>query len=37
MRISKQKAARHYVDLILKVFEKNPEITQGSGRWSGGA
>ena len=29
MRISKGKAVLHYVDLIVKVFQKNPEITQG--------
>ena len=31
LRISKEKAARHYVDLIVKVFEKNSEITQDGG------
>ena len=29
MRISKGKAVLHYVDLIVKVFQKNSEITQG--------
>ena len=29
MRISKEKAVLHYVDLIVKVFEKNSEIIQG--------
>ena len=29
MRISKEKAVLHYVDLIVKVFEKNSEIAQG--------
>ena len=29
MRISKGKAVLHYVDLIVKVFEKNSEIAQG--------
>ena len=31
MCISKEKAVRHYVDLIVKVFEENSEITQGGG------
>ena len=31
MCISKEKAVRHYVDLIAKVFEENSEITQGGG------
>ena len=26
MRISKEKVVRHYVDLIVKVFEENSEI-----------
>ena len=30
MCISKEKALRHYADLIVKVFEENSEITQ---RW----
>ena len=29
--ISKEKAVSHYVDFIVKVFEENPEITQGGG------
>ena len=29
MSISKEKAVLHYVDLIVKVFEKNSEIIQG--------
>ena len=29
MRISKEKAVLHYVDLIVKVFDKNSEIAQG--------
>ena len=29
MRISKGKAVLNYVDLIVKVFQKNSEITQG--------
>ena len=33
MCISKEKAVRHYVDLIVKVFEENSEITQGGGFW----
>ena len=28
MCISKEKAVRHYVDLIVKIFEENSEITQ---------
>ena len=27
--ISKEKAVRHYVDLIVKVFKENPKIAQG--------
>ena len=30
--ISKDKVVRHYVDLIVKVFEENSETTQGGGR-----
>ena len=29
--ISKEKAIRHYVDLIVTFFEENSEITQGGG------
>ena len=32
MCISKEKAVRHYLDLIVKVFEENFEITQRGGR-----
>ena len=31
MCISKEKAVRHYVDLIVKIFEENSEITQAEG------
>ena len=31
MCLSKEKAVRHYVDLIVKVFEENSEITQRGG------
>ena len=35
MCISKEKAVRHYVDLIVIVFEENSEITQGWGERDG--
>ena len=31
MCISKEKAVRHYIDLIVKIFEENSEITQAEG------
>ena len=31
MCISKEKAVRHYVDLVVKIFEENSEITQRGG------
>ena len=30
--ISKEKAVSHYVDLIVKIFEENSEVTQREGR-----